>query len=73
MRTPDEEDLHLANAVAALEAPPVTAGEARRRMLNARRWVNTCLDAGQYDEATRLFAESNQLAALAEKLERKVA
>lgn len=69
---PDEET-YIADAVAALEGEPLTPGEARRQMLNARRWMMTCLDAGEIDEARRQFQRSNALSALAEELERKVA
>lgn len=69
MRSPDEEDLHILNAVASLEAEPLSAGEARARMLAAARRVNVCLDAGEYDAAREQLAESKRLAVLAINLD----
>jgi len=65
MRSPDEEDIHILNAVAALDAEPLSAGEARARMLAARRRVNVCLDAGEYDAAREQLALSKRMALLA--------
>jgi hypothetical protein len=67
---PDERT-YIANAVAALEAPAMTPGEARAKSLAAARRVNVYLDAGEPDTAREQLAEAKRLRKLADELERK--